>query len=204
MFKRLPFIVNEGNTPPHGALDDNEVMALFEDRKGVLWVGTNKGGLNRFNENENNFTSYCYPDSGLLSVTAINEDRAGRFWVGTNLWGLFLFDRQNGSFKRFREKDGLVYDNVASITEERSGDLWIGSARGYSIIDPQNFHIRQLTTANGLPYNGLTGANLMLPGGMWLAGTSDGIIRFEPGKLVTNPVPPEVYLQTLTYTKQEK
>ena len=42
----------------------------------------------------------------------------------------------------------------------------------------------------------------MLPDGMWLTGASDGIIRFEPGKLVANPVPPEVYLQTLTYTKQ--
>jgi len=69
-------------------------------------------------------------------------------------------------------------------------------------MNPQNFHVRQLTMANGLPYNELTGANLILPDGTWLTGTSDGIIKFEPGNLVVNPAPPEIYLQTLTYTKQ--
>ena len=48
----------------------------------------------------------------------------------------------------------------------------------------------------------MTRANLILDGGTWLTGTSDGIIRFEPARLINNPVPPEVYLQTLTYTKQ--
>lgn len=56
--------------------------------------------------------------------------------------------------------------------------------------------------SNNCSHNTLNGANLILADRPWLIGTSDGIIRFEPSKLVINPVPPTVYLQTLTYTKQ--
>ena len=172
VFKRFPFVVNAGKTRAHGALDDDEVMVIHEDRKGVLWIGTNNGGLNRYNEEQNNFTSYCDPDRGLVSVNAINEDHVGRLWIGTNLWGLFLFDYDKNSFKPFRQSDGLVYDNVKSITEDRFGQLWIGSGRGYSIIDPKKFNIRHLTTINGLPNNELTSANVILSDGSWLTGTT--------------------------------
>jgi ligand-binding sensor domain-containing protein len=48
-FKRYPFIINHINTPNNNALDDKWVVSICEDKQGTIWVGTDAGGLNRFN-----------------------------------------------------------------------------------------------------------------------------------------------------------
>jgi ligand-binding sensor domain-containing protein len=40
------------------SLSDNRVLALFRDRAGALWIGTEEGGLNRFNALDGSFTRY--------------------------------------------------------------------------------------------------------------------------------------------------
>ena len=36
------------NTDNSNSLSDNQVLALYEDKKGILWIGTQNGGMNRF------------------------------------------------------------------------------------------------------------------------------------------------------------
>ncbi|MBL0071707.1 MAG: hypothetical protein IPP34_07815 [Bacteroidetes bacterium] len=36
-------------------------------KKGILWIGTNGGGLNRYNKAENNFTHFT-KENGLLTM----------------------------------------------------------------------------------------------------------------------------------------
>ncbi len=68
-------------------LDNSQVRSIYEDKQGVLWVGTNLGGLNRFNKKDGTFTSFFDMTIGLNCVLHIDEDKAGRFWLGTYLWG---------------------------------------------------------------------------------------------------------------------
>ncbi|QNF34451.1 hypothetical protein HUW51_17600 [Adhaeribacter swui] len=205
-FTRYPYIVNSGNNAPEkGELDDIQVNSLFEDSQGILWVGTNGGGLNKLNLKTGKFTSYYNSDKGLQCITSIFEDRQGRLWAGTYLWGLFLFDRKTGHYRRFTEKEGLVYDNISTIREDKAGNLWLGGGRGYSIMNPRNFAIRQLTLQNGLPAGDMVyGGSATASNGDWLAGTSTGILRFNPDNLVYNTTRPEVILQTMSFTNQNK
>lgn len=62
-------------------LSSNLITAIFQDRSGKLWLGTN-AGLNEFRNGE--FISYRKAD-GLSddNVTSIAQDKGGDLWVGT-------------------------------------------------------------------------------------------------------------------------
>jgi len=135
------------------SLSSNIVRSLYEDKEGVLWVGTGivfdtktkEGGLNKFNRETGKFTRYLHDPNdphSLISnkVRAIFEDSKGNFWVGTDGDGLHLMNRQNGTFERLtydplhpeklsrppvEKRNGI--DHITFITEDVSGKIWIGT-----------------------------------------------------------------------------
>ena len=85
--------------------------SIIEDSYGIIWVGTNLGGLNRFDRENNKFISYKSFSQGVehASVTSIYEDSNGNFWVGTYTNGIYLFDRDKGiSIKNFTRNEGTM------------------------------------------------------------------------------------------------
>ncbi len=42
------------------SLGANTIRTLYEDKSGILWVGTEGGGLNRYNSAQENFTRFTY------------------------------------------------------------------------------------------------------------------------------------------------
>ncbi len=95
-------------------LSSNIVRSIYEDKSGVLWVGTGmefdanskEGGLNKFNKETGTFTRYIHDSKNPNSlignkVRAIFEDSKGNFWVGTDSNGLHLMNRSTGIFERF-------------------------------------------------------------------------------------------------------
>ena len=125
-----------------GSLGDDTIRALFADRAGNLWVGTNAAGLDRLEPGRDKFVHYR-PDprdgrslSGYL-VSAIYEDRSGALWVGNQ--GLDLLDPAGGGFIHYRNnpKDptSLSGDGVNYIYEDRQGYLWVGTYRGLNRLD---------------------------------------------------------------------
>ena len=72
------------------------VFALYEppSEPGIVWIGTDRGGLHRYDRQTERF-SYFFTelDHPLSMVFAIHEDRYGQLWMGGNHPNLFLFDR---------------------------------------------------------------------------------------------------------------
>ncbi|TWW00081.1 two-component regulator propeller domain-containing protein [Chitinophaga pinensis] len=61
---------------------------MCEDSKGFIWIGTDGGGLNRFDRKTGTFRHYQYDafnknTLGSNEVLAITEDSKGNIWVGT-------------------------------------------------------------------------------------------------------------------------
>ncbi|MEJ7680850.1 MAG: two-component regulator propeller domain-containing protein [Segetibacter sp.] len=72
------------------SLFSSKVRALYEDKKGHLWIGTTEG-LHRLNRSTNSFTRY----PSRVPIQLISEDAWGNFWLEvmktiTTLPGLLL------------------------------------------------------------------------------------------------------------------
>ena len=119
-------------------LSDNYIWSILVAADGTLWLGTDAGGLNRYNRQDDSFTHFRHDkdNSGSLgsdSVRVVYQDRLGTIWVGTDGGGLNRL-KDNGNFERFEhdpdDTSSLPSDSVLAILEDRDGQLWVGTAKG--------------------------------------------------------------------------
>lgn len=69
---------------------------------------------------------------GVLKCEQVLVDHLGQTWWGTPR-GLYCYD--GNRFVAFNSQTGLVSDDVTTIVEDRSHNLWIGSSVGISVLN---------------------------------------------------------------------
>ncbi len=108
-------------------LSNNNILSLFEDGAGALWIGTSGGGLNRL---QSGVFSVYGKREGLPNevVRDIAGAEGGGLWLATNGGGLVRFDK--GAFRAFTTRDGLPEDTIFRILEDGVGNLWMSSNKG--------------------------------------------------------------------------
>ena len=101
--------------------------ALFEDRRGSLWVGTLRNGVTRISDGQ--MTSWSTRD-GLAAnhVKVFYEDAAGTLWIGTHGGGLSRF--KDGRFATISARQGLYNDDIFQILEDDAANLWMNCNTG--------------------------------------------------------------------------
>ncbi len=107
-----------------------------------LWVGTDGGGLNRFDLRSGRFTQYGAMQ-GLTNpvVYGILPDEQGMLWMSTNE-GLFRFNPRSEHFRQYDVRDGLQDNEFNRAEYYRIGDsLCFGGVNGYNIFDPSEIRI---------------------------------------------------------------
>lgn len=117
--------------------NDKDIRALFEDGAGILWVGTNQGGLNWRNPQTDGFGAFTTRD-GLPSnhIAGILADAVGNLWLATNQ-GLCRFTPRAKMCRTYDQRDGLQ-DNVFSeaCAQGPTGELLFGGPNGFNLFSP--------------------------------------------------------------------
>jgi ligand-binding sensor domain-containing protein len=90
------------------SLDSNTVLSIYQDRNGVLWVGTENAGINVLNFQQPRFVRYMDhpndPDSVSAGrIKAIHQDRDGVLWLGFFPRALDRLDRNTGHITHYRQ-----------------------------------------------------------------------------------------------------
>jgi signal transduction histidine kinase/ligand-binding sensor domain-containing protein len=201
IFTRYPFIENNGAMQAANELDDSRVLSMYFDKDGILWIGTNLGGLNRFNPQTEKFTSFLDLKSGFNCIINIYEDSKNRFWAGTYLSGLFLFDKKTGDKKRYSEKDGLLFNSVIGISEDNSGNIWLASARGLSRLNPESNSFKNYPVPIGDSQSN-TSILFRSTDGLFQVSKTGGLISFNPGGMNESMVPPAVVIESVGFTDE--
>lgn len=70
---------------------------------------------------------------GLTSARSLYEDKSGRIWVGTNDNGIVVLDGEEQS--RYTYEDGLPSDSIRIFSEDRDGNVFVGTTAGMVYID---------------------------------------------------------------------
>lgn len=111
-------------------LPDAYVRSLLALPDGSLLIGTNAGGLTRFDPADNSFHAYPVGAGGLSDrkVYALADDRAGGVWIATED-GLNHLDLRSGAIRRIDTGPAAAARNF-SVLQDRNGDLWLGNNAG--------------------------------------------------------------------------
>lgn len=121
---------------PQISINSDIVRGVVQDAKGIIWVGTDHGGLNLINK-RNLTVQYILhnpeDDKSLSqnSVNALYKDYDGFIWVGTFKEGVNYYHENAVRFKLYQHQtknpSTLPYNDVNCFVEDEKGNLWIGT-----------------------------------------------------------------------------
>ncbi len=159
----------------------HNVMSLFQDRAGHVWVGT---ALGLYQLNYGNAAQITFAPNDLpgFEVMCLTEDTAGTLWIGTTL-GVFrrLADRR---IEHYTVDEGLPANDVQTILGGRQAHIWVGTGSGLALltVDPMSKRPvvdRVYSTRDGLLTNGIKQLFEARDGTLWAA-TPAGLVEILP------------------------
>ena len=156
--------------------------------------GTNGGGVTRLDA-ETSATPYRTEDTAgdLLSnnITAVYVALDSTEWIGTDA-GLFSHEELPGEgmwpdvgWTVYTTNEGLAGDVVRSISQDKSGDIWVGTESGLSRYDGENWET--FTSADGLAGDIIYDIACDVDGTIWVV-TEAGVSFSHDDVAVEEPV----------------
>lgn len=93
------------------SLSKNVITSLFIDKTGILWVGTNGGGVNKLDPNRKQFrhVQKTFQENSLSydKIRSLFEDSNGTLWIGTEGGGLNKSLQTSKKYESFQSFDVL-------------------------------------------------------------------------------------------------
>ncbi len=162
------------------------IIAIFQDHRGFLWLGTETGGMQKYDGYR--FTTYRNnpDDPNSISnntVWSISEDPEGNLWIGTAGKVLNKFDPNTELFTRYPcwsdtlEQKG--HDNLFSTCVDHTGKIWVGSyGQGLHRFDPATNIFTNFSTEQGLDANSVRALLQTDSNTLWI-GTYSGLNKLD-------------------------
>lgn len=184
------------STSNSNTISHNEIYAISEDASGMIWIGTNGGGINIFDIKKNQFVSYQHDplDDRSLSTNEIRSlhlDRSGIMWIGTYGGGINKVSRGTGQFYHYKhrpdDKNSLSHPIVWSFYEDKDSVLWIGTHNGLDKLDRKTNSYKHYVNTPGTSNqsnnlsNNVIRVITAIEDGKFLIGTNGGgVDEFNP------------------------
>ena len=169
--------------------------AFAEDKNGNLWIAFYEGNIARFDGER--FRVFGredgLPAEGL--ITDLHVDAKGRLWLTAAAGGLLRVDDPSSEKLQFHQiatENGLSSNNVRTLTEDRFGRLYLGTARGVDRYSPDTGWIKHFSTEDGLASDFVVDSLCDKDGRCWFA-TEAGVSRLVPAPDERSS-PPKVWL----------
>ncbi|GHT63625.1 hybrid sensor histidine kinase/response regulator [Bacteroidia bacterium] len=124
----------------------NDILSIYKDSKGNIWVGTSFGVLKLLEYNpvtREVFYENYNEIEGLPNNTihGIQEDDDGFLWLSTN-GGVARFDTDAKNFRVYNHKSGLnvfEFSDGAYLRDDKTGTLFFGGTNGFVMISPDMY-----------------------------------------------------------------
>lgn len=128
-------------------LPNNYINALEMDSLGFLWIATNDG-LCRY-DSPSNIKVYKSGQLGLESnlIKSLHAGNDSILWIGSSFGGLTKLNILNHHSKTYNsqknEDQALSNNEVLSIFEMDTGEVWVGTENGLNVLNPKSDSIYQ-------------------------------------------------------------
>ncbi|MFN0175853.1 MAG: two-component regulator propeller domain-containing protein [Saprospiraceae bacterium] len=156
--------------------------ALFEDRNGTIWIGSNKG-MFRFDEASQAMVKIpIVPEKKMRGLThCFYEDKAGTLWSGRND-GIYKFsaNRQQYAPLPLEVPEGKGKKLPADVLFEDSRNVfWIGGVQGLFIFDQNQEKVTRASLPDSLAYRHVSTIIETSDGVLWIGFFGEGLVRWD-------------------------
>ncbi|MBI4944808.1 MAG: SpoIIE family protein phosphatase [Bacteroidetes bacterium] len=170
-------------------LPQTTIYCIIQDNRGYLWLGTDGGGLCRFDGIH--FKTFSKKEGFKGdNIRSLLQDSKGRIWAGTKGEGIIIYDGLK--FTTIAKNNGLAGTAVLCMTEDKNGNIWAGTDDGglnkitplsYSGGDAgrglDSFKIQVVDEHKGLSSNSIFDIHIDKENRIWLA-TFGGVNVITP------------------------
>ena len=158
------------------------VEAFYQDRHGLLWIGTTDGGVSRFDGAH--FDTFGLSD-GLphLSVTTIVEDADGRLLFGTFGGGIAAYDGRG--FQVYTTEHGLPSNDIFGLQPQADGSVRVLTSEGVGRF-VEGRCVECMTELAGKPLGLVYDMATDSAGTTWLATQRRGVLSMDGQRMNTD------------------
>ncbi len=183
------------------------VRCIYEDNWGNILIGFVNGNIGKLNNDCTSIEKFeLIPDLQIVHsanpVNCIFNDHNNDYWIATNN-GLIYYKLQNNELKFYTKNDGLPNDHIYSILPGEENNLWMSTNNGISnYIFNDNIFINY-DIGDGLQNNEFnTGAYFKASNGYLFFGGINGFNYFDPKKIKSNSIIPDVVITEVTASEK--
>jgi len=170
-------------------LPDPNVNAIFQDKTGAMWFGTNAGISRYFPGSDKKPVIYNQASNSIYEyIKFFREDRDGNLWIGANEGGMILYNMKTSKFESQPYINSTLprIDQIKALEIDKQNNLWIGTVEGVAVgtINEQNF--KRYNYMDSLLIDMITVLYCDPNGDMWIGteprGDKPGLIKYNAVK----------------------
>ncbi|HEU0033031.1 MAG TPA: two-component regulator propeller domain-containing protein [Kofleriaceae bacterium] len=124
------------------SLSSDDVLSIYREPSGAIWVGTYGGGLNKLDPATGKAQRFTTVNSKLTNdvIYGILPDDTGHLWLSTNGGGLLQVDPKSGEVMVWGSSDGVQGNEFGqgSYMRSKSGKLFFGGVNGFNAFFPKD------------------------------------------------------------------
>jgi len=129
---RKQFIQDEFYKGPTYNIKKEMIISLFCDSTGLIWAGTDGGGLYRVDTDTGKIKLFTHHSTNKLSLSSntlidINEDLHGNIWVLSNYGAMNILPGGTNSITYHEGSDNNTPVRILSIYKSSNNDIWAGT-----------------------------------------------------------------------------
>lgn len=164
-----------------GAIDNDDVFALYKDRTGKIWVGTSSDAY-IFNKEANSFIKQT--QIGQHFISDIMEDKDGRIWFATYDAGVIRYNPRTKECKYYnynpKDKNSICFYKIISIFVDSKNRIWFtGESGGISVYNEKTDNFTNYGFEQGFVSDVIYKILEDSQGNLWLSSNS-GLMKFNP------------------------
>lgn len=121
---------------PSGTQSADRVNTLFQDREGVLWVGSDSVYQFQGSSGHGSFTKLDLRDTKNLMPVSFAQDHEGNLWIGLNGYAsaALYWRSPDGRVRRLEHPFLAAGNKIWSLFIDREDRIWIGTFRGLALL----------------------------------------------------------------------